>query len=116
MAVYMIGAMAGKIITKIAAAGFLSLYLSTDNKLFSCGHMSYYYGASLVSIGAGAGINDYRSAPFSISITTTVGNRTIVDFKASQGNVHILTSDGLVFSLGANLNYTVRLSNVLFTK
>lgn len=101
------GYLLGKSISKLAVGGYLSFVLTTDQKLFTWGTMSYVVSGVTYFLGAGDGVTSGKNTPYAINMTVFSG-KTIVDVKASASNALVLTSDGSVFSMGYNGNQTVR--------
>ena len=97
------GTMAGKTVVGIAAGGMHSTTLTSNGQIFSWG--SNYYG-QLGNSGT-MGSNGYTTVPVQTITDGTMAGKAVTSIAASGGNGNYtmaLTSDGLVYAWGNNVN------------
>ncbi|MDH4476045.1 MAG: hypothetical protein QE274_06190 [Verrucomicrobiaceae bacterium] len=94
VAVDMTGVLSGKTITAIAAGSSSCYALGSDGKVYAWG--SNYVGA----LGDGTGTNS--SVPVAVDMTGVMSGKTVTAIAGAYLQGMALTSDGKVFSWGAN--------------
>lgn len=94
VAVDMSGVLAGKTITKISAAGYQNLVLTSDNGLYAWGSNS--------NGQLGNGSTTSSAVPVAVDMTGVLAGKTVTNIVAGFNHNLILTSDGGLYSWGAN--------------
>ena len=88
------GAMAGKVITRVAAGDFHSLAISSDGLVYAWGNND------VGQLGDGSIVR--RTSPVAVTMSGALAGKTVKAAAAASKHSVLLSDDGLVFTMGRN--------------